>query len=139
MGNRNRTDMIDQIDYSMMAFPKEAWKTKKRARQVKRKKHRKSIMHPKGSGYCYLCAALHNDYTYKQTEEHHVVFGSGQRELSEEYGLKVQLCKVHHKYGEEAAHTNREVRELLCRDAQAAFMIEYPNLNWVEIFKKNYL
>lgn len=42
--------MIDQIDYSMMAFPKEAWKTKKRARQVKRKKHRKSIMHPKGSG-----------------------------------------------------------------------------------------
>ena len=112
--------MIDQIDYSMMAFPKEAWKTKKRARQVKRKKHRKSIMHPKGSGYCYLCAALNKDYTYKQTEEHHVVFGSGQRELSEEYGLKVQLCKVHHKYGEEAAHTNREVRELLCRDAQSA-------------------
>lgn len=96
-------------------------------------------MHPKGSGYCYLCATLHNDYTYKQTQEHHVMFGSGQRELSEEYGLTVQLCMEHHKEGPEAAHNNKAIRELLCRDAQEAFMMEYPELDWNGIFKKNYL
>lgn len=96
-------------------------------------------MHPKGIGYCYLCAALHNDYTYKLTQEHHVMFGSGQRELSEKYGLTVQLCMEHHKEGPEAAHNNQAIRELLCRDAQEAFMMEYPELEWMEIFKKNYL
>lgn len=96
-------------------------------------------MHPKGSGYCYLCAALHNDYTYKPTQEHHVMFGSGQRELSEKYGLTVQLCMEHHKEGPEAAHNNQAIRELLCRDAQEVFAMEYPELDWMQIFKKNYL
>lgn len=135
---------MNEVDYSSFAFPKESWRASKKpkgkqsGKSRKRKKHRKSIMHPKGSGYCYLCAALHNDYTYKPTQEHHVMFGSGQRELSEEYGLTVQLCIEHHKDGPEAAHNNKEIRELLCRDAQEAFMMEYPNLNWMQIFKKNY-
>lgn len=138
---------MSEIDYNAFAFPKASWKASKKLKEQqsnkkrsrKRKKHRKSIMHPKGSGYCYLCATLHNDYTYKPTQEHHVVFGSGQRELSEEYGLTVQLCIEHHKDGSEAAHNNQAIRELLCRDAQEAFMEEYQNLDWMKIFKKNYL
>ena len=136
---------MNRIDYGAFAFLKASWKQEivakpkgRRGSSKKRKKHRKSIMHPKGSGYCYLCAALHNDYTYKPTQEHHVMFGSGQRELSEEYGLTVQLCLDHHKDGPEAAHNNQAIRELLCRDAQEAFMMEYPDLNWMQIFKKNY-
>ncbi len=136
---------MNKIDYGAFAFPKASWKQEivakpkgRHGSSKKRKKHRKSIMHPKGSGYCYLCAALHNDYTYKPTQEHHVMFGSGQRELSEEYGLTVQLCLDHHKEGPEAAHNNQVIRELLCRDAQEAFMMEYPDLNWMQIFKKNY-
>lgn len=146
MGNGSGTG-VSEVDYNAFALPKESWRTSKKQkgkqetkkRSKKRKKHRKSIMHPKGSGYCYLCAALHNDYTYKPTQEHHVMFGSGQRELSEKYGLTVQLCMEHHKEGPEAAHNNQAIRELLCRDAQEAFVMEYPNLNWMEIFKKNYL
>lgn len=149
MGNGSGTG-VSEIDYNAFAFPKASWKTskkpkgqqvmkKQRSSSKKRKKHRKSIMHPKGSGYCYLCAVLHNDYTYKPTQEHHVMFGSGQRELSEEYGLTVQLCMEHHKEGPEAAHNNQAIRELLCRDAQAAFVMEYPELEWMHIFKKNYL
>lgn len=146
MGNGSGTG-VSEIDYNAFAFPKASWKTSKKLKEQqsnkkhsrKRKKHRKSIMHPKGSGYCYLCATLHNDYTYKPTQEHHVVFGSGQRELSEEYGLTVQLCIEHHKDGSEAAHNNQAIRELLCRDAQEAFMEEYQNLDWMKIFKKNYL
>lgn len=145
MGNGSGTG-VSEIDYNAFAFPKASWKTSKKLKEQqsnkkrsrKRKKHRKSIMHPKGSGYCYLCATLHNDYTYKPTQEHHVVFGSGQRELSEKYGLTVQLCMEHHKEGPEAAHNNQAIRELLCRDAQEVFAMEYPNLNWIQIFKKNY-
>lgn len=137
---------MNRIDYGAFAFLKASWKQEivakpkgRRGSSKKRKKHRKSIMYPKGSGYCYLCATLRNDYTYKPTQEHHVMFGSGQRELSEEYGLTVQLCMEHHKEGPEAAHNNQAIRELLCRDAQAAFMMEYQELEWMKIFKKNYL
>ena len=128
MGNGSGTG-VSEVDYNVFAFPKESWRTSKKpkgqqsgkSRSRKRKKHRKSIIHQKDSGYCYLCATLRNDYTYKPTQEHHVMFGSGQRELSEEYGLTVQLCLEHHKEG------------------PAAFMMEYPELEWMKIFKKNYL
>lgn len=146
MGNGSGTG-VSEVDYNVFAFPKESWRTSKKpkgqqsgkSRSRKRKKHRKSIIHQKDSGYCYLCATLRNDYTYRPTQEHHVMFGSSQRELSEEYGLTVQLCLDHHKDGPEAAHNNQAIRELLCRDAQAAFMMEYPELEWMKIFKKNYL
>lgn len=124
-------------DYSAMAFPKESWKTGKKKKR--RRRHRKSIMHSKESGFCYLCALLNNDYSYKQTEEHHVVFGSGQRELSEEYGLKVYLCREHHREGKMAPHNNKEIEEMLCRLAQQAFMAEYLEIKWEDVFKKNYL
>ena len=75
----------------------------------------------------------------KQTEEHHVVFGAGQRSLSEEYGLKVYLCREHHREGRFAPHNNKEIEEMLCRIAQERFQEEYPNLEWTEIFRKNYL
>ena len=122
-------------DLESMAFPKKSWVKQKK----KRKKHPKSILHGKQSGFCYLCALLNGDYSMKQTEEHHVVFGAGQRSLSEEYGLKVYLCREHHREGPFAPHNNKEVEEMLCRIAQERFKEEYPDLEWTEIFRKNYL
>lgn len=145
------SDYGEEIDLSAMQFPKTSWMKqkekgqkwqqvkKKTIRKKKRKKHRKSIMHSKESGYCYLCALLNGDYSYKQTEEHHVVFGSGQRELSEEYGLKVYLCKEHHKNGPDAPHNNPKIREMLCKKARQYFEINYPGEDWEQIFKKRYL
>lgn len=146
----------EELDLSVMKFPKTSWvkpkekktkwqqskkKPRKASRQVpaKRKKHRKSIMHSKDSGYCYLCALLNGDYSYKQTEEHHVVFGSGERELSEEWGLKVYLCMGHHREGPDAPHNNPEIREMLCKKARQYFEINYPDEDWEQIFKKRYL
>lgn len=97
------------IDYSDMAFPKLACKKK-------RKSHKKSILKSR-KGVCYLCSILYGDSSKQYTEEHHIMFGSGQRELSEADGLKVNLCRDHHKEGPEAVHNNREMRELLCRIA----------------------
>lgn len=81
------------IDYSDMAFPKPR-------KKKKRKIHKKSILNSQ-KGICYLCARLNGDYSVKQTEEHHILFGAGQRAISEENGLKVDLCIEHHRTGQQ--------------------------------------
>ena len=103
-------------------------------------KKTKSIMQDKETGQCYLCRLLHNDYGIKRNrEEHHVMGGVANRKLSEKYGLKVYLDPGHHQYGPEAVHKNKEVALLLKREAQKAFMRTYPDLDFREIFGKNYL
>lgn len=141
-----------EINYTAMKFPKESWKgssreresqkkgrAKKRNRKEQVKVERQSILHTKASGFCYLCALLDGDYSCKRTEEHHVVFGSGQRKLSHKYGLMVYLCKEHHTIGPFAPHNNQEVREMLCRIAQERFEQRNSNVKWLDVFEKNYL
>lgn len=43
---------------------------------------------------CYLCRRFYNLRTVRGLEEHHILFGRGRRELSEQYGLKVWLCHI---------------------------------------------
>ncbi|MCI6467045.1 MAG: hypothetical protein MSA90_16460 [Faecalicatena sp.] len=116
---------------SGLMFPKE--KRKKR-----KKLHKESILKT-GKGTCYLCARLNNDYRYKYTEEHHVLFGSGLRSTSEAEGLKVDLCLDHHRIGPEAVHNSRETRELLCGIAQEEYEKTHTHMEWMQISKKNYL
>ncbi len=103
----------------------------------------KSIMHDKDSRTCYLCMLLHSDFTEKAVlEEHHVIYGSGRRKLSEKYGLKVYLCPAHHRHSPESIHDNtagmkdhnQKIKEL----AQKAFEETFPNLDFIEVFGKNY-
>lgn len=103
-------------------------------------KKRKSIMQGKDTGTCYLCGLLHKDFSIKSVrQEHHVMGGTANRRLSEKYGLKVYLCLEHHLYGPEAVHKNAEVAERLHKEAQKVFEKTYPDLNFMEIFGKNYL
>lgn len=98
----------------------------------------KSIMHAK-DGTCYLCMKLHQDFSVKPyVEEHHCIYGSARRKLSEKYGLKVYLCKEHHTTGCNAAHSNPEISEMLKVAAQNAFEKRYPDLDFLEVFGKNY-
>lgn len=100
----------------------------------------KSIMQDKKDGQCYLCRLLHKDHGIKRKrEEHHVLGGTANRKLSEKYGLKVYLDPDHHQYGPEAVHKNKEVALLLKREAQKAFIRAYQDLDFREIFGKNYL
>lgn len=100
----------------------------------------KSILQDK-DGTCFLCRKLHNDYGIKVTQEHHVIFGRGKRNLSEKYGLKVYLCLWHHGYdgGTEAVHRNHNIDIMLKRIAQEAFICRWPKLDFREIFGKSYL
>lgn len=119
------------IDYSDMKFPKPE-------KRKKRKIHKKSILKTE-KGTCYLCAKLNNDYKNKYTEEHHVLFGSGLRENSEEEGLKVYLCMEHHRAGKSAVHNNKSMREYLCRIVQEEYEKTHTREEWMKINKKNYL
>lgn len=82
---------------------------------------------------------VNGDYSVKQTEEHHILFGAGQRAISEENGLKVDLCIEHHRTGQQAVHNSREMRELLCKIAQTEFEKTHTRKEWEQIARKNYL
>lgn len=100
----------------------------------------KSIMQDKEDGYCFLCAALHIDYSRKTVlEEHHVMHGTANRRLAEQYGLKVYLCPEHHRTGKEAVHRDNDVDESLKRYAQRIFEKEHTHEEWMRVFSKNYL
>ena len=77
--------------------------------------------------------------TVRNNTQKSIMYGSGQRELSEADGLKVYLCRAHHKDGLEAVHNNREMRELLCRMAQAEYEQTHTRAEWEARYKKNYL
>ena len=97
----------------------------------------KSILQKK-DGTCYLCGKLHGDYSRKNVQEHHVVFGTANRKLSEKYGLKVYLCLYHHVEGTEAVHRNAGLDRMLKIEAQRVFCKEFPKLDWMAVFGKNY-
>lgn len=86
---------------------------------------------------CYLCG---RNGCGDPLEEHHVFEGTGLRPLSEKYGLKVHLCGHRcHQHGPDSVHQNIDVRRKLQAEAQEAFERTYPDLDFVEIFGKNYL
>lgn len=99
----------------------------------------KSIMQDKQDHTCYLCMMLLADFSIKQTQEHHVIFGTANRRLSEKYGLKVYLCLKHHEEGREAVHKNAANAFLVKKEAQKAFEKRWPELNFRKIFGKNFL
>lgn len=118
-------------DDSGLMFPKPK-------RRKKRKIHKKTILKTE-KGICYLCANLDGDYSRKYTEEHHVLFGSGQRAVSEAEGLKVNLCMDHHRTGKMAVHNSKAMRKNLCRIAQEEYEKAHSRAEWMEFSKKNYL
>lgn len=100
----------------------------------------KSIMQDKSGGECYLCNMLLGIDTPAPTrEEHHVMYGTANRKLSEHYGLKVYLCPYHHRNGPQAAHKCRQTDILLKQAAQRVFERKYSPEKWMEVFGKNYL
>ena len=104
----------------------------------KGEKKKKRIPHP-GSilgsrkGCCYLCGK------YGQTDEHHI-FGGPNRMLSEQYGLKVDLCLECHRFGKHAVHKDRAVMDELHRQGQEAFESQVGSRKeFMKIFGRNYL
>ena len=80
---------------------------------------------------CYLCGST------RWIEIHHIFAGSD-RKLSTKYGLVVPLCHECHQ-GKNGVHQNFEKRRYLQQIAQKRFEEEYPEEEWMKIFRRNYL
>ena len=98
----------------------------------KRRHHPKNVMGAR-KGLCYLCGK------YGPTEEHHI-FGGPNRRLSEEYGLKVDLCLECHQTGPKAVHRDKETMQMLHELGQQAFENTIGSRDgFVKVFGKNYI
>ena len=84
--------------------------------------------------YCYICGSTCN------LHEHHIFFGTANRQLSEKYGLKVFLCVTHHTGSRNAVHMNRDADLYLKRIAQSEFeSVHGTRDDFISIFGKSYL
>lgn len=72
-------------------------------------------------------------------ERHHCLYNTANRRLSAKYGLWVWLRHDLHNEPPDGVHFNRENDLMLKRLAQEAFIKHYPELDFVEIFGRNYL
>ena len=93
-----------------------------------------SIMETK-KGICYTCGKR------CPTQEHHIFYGTANRRLSEQYGMKVHLCLEHHLDNQSGVHgRNRELDRKLKEDAQIVFERKYGSrVDFINIFGRNYL
>ena len=70
-------------------------------------------------------------YVVEKRDNLHEVFGERNRANSMKYGLVLE----HHQ----EIHKNKKLQDIYHRIGQDRFIRHYPNLNFLEIFKKNYL
>ena len=69
---------------------------------------------------------------------HHVFGGTANRKLSEKYGLKITLCMEHHT-GAHGIHFHKPLDNQVKKMAQKRFEEVYPDINFRDVFGKNYL
>ena len=83
---------------------------------------------------CFVCGrtdVLH---------DHHCLFGTANRKISEKYGLKVWLCPIHHNMSNEGVHFNKALDLRLKQMAQAYYEQNIGNRTaFIRDFGKNYL
>ena len=112
------------------------------AKGKKRKKkiiHKKSIMQDVEDKRCYLCMLLNDDFSYKVTECHHCIHGTGLKPVGERLGLKVNLCNIHHRNHKEAVHENETNDLILKRAAQRKYEETHSRKEWMEEVGRNWL
>lgn len=97
----------------------------------------KSIIQDKKE--CFLCRYLYGTENTNNLCSHHIFFGTANRRLSEQYGLKAWLCIYHHTEGIGAVHKNRDYDMILKKIAQKKFEETHTREEFVQIFGKSYL
>lgn len=111
---------------SGLLFPKQ--------RKKKRRKKHQSILQKK-DGRCFLCMILYQNYIqYPEVDKHHAFRGKN-RQICEEEGLTVYLCRRHHTAGKEAVHNNKEMDELVKNYARAAWLQNHTTEEFYQRFE----
>ena len=81
---------------------------------------------------CFFCGTEYN------LHDHHIFFGTSNRKNSEEYGLKVFLCREHHT-GNVGVHYNKDMDLALKELAQRTFEKTHSREEFMSIFGRNWL
>lgn len=84
---------------------------------------------------CFICK------TKKKLQCHHIFFGKGCRQLSEEHGLKIWLCFNHHVGTKNGVHFNKKLDNELKNLAENVWLEKNNKTtnDFIKIFGKNYL
>ena len=83
---------------------------------------------------CYICGTPYN------LHRHHIIYGSGRRQLSEKYGLWVYLCGDHHNLSPYGVHNDRELDTRLKQEAQTAWEAKYGTReDFIKVFGRSWL
>lgn len=80
-----------------------------------------SIM-PTERDTCYICGCFLSSWN---REEHHIFFGSANRRISEQEGMKVFLCKECHRTSRGSVHKCRAADLDLKKEAQTVWEEKY--------------
>lgn len=81
---------------------------------------------------CALCETTRN------LEKHHVMHGTANRRLADQYGLWIWLCPEHHR-GKMSPHHNAAIDQAFKMAGQKAFEEIYSHEEWMRVFVRNYL
>lgn len=81
---------------------------------------------------CYVCDTTLN------LHQHHIFEGRN-RKNSDKYGCWVWLCARHHNMSDAGVHFNKRLDNELKQQCQLYFQKKYPELDFLNIFKRNYL
>lgn len=102
-------------------------------RLVKMERNRFSIF-TDDLDHCIICGK-------PNTNKHEIFFGSKHRQLSIKYGLVIPLCTAehHNQIDKKGIHFDKMMQDYWHKKGQTRFKEVYPNLDFVNIFKRNYL
>lgn len=83
---------------------------------------------------CFVCGTTLN------LHDHHIFFGTSNRQQSEKHGMKVWLCAYHHNMSNAGVHFDKELDLRLKKLAQECFESTYGDRNtFRRVFGKSYL
>ena len=101
--------------------------TNRTTKQSKLDKSRTESLFTDNLNICYLCR-LKKDHI-------HEVFYGRNRANSIKYGLFIPVCEKCHR----KCHNDADLIDSLHKKGQLLFMCNYPDLEFVDVFKVNYL
>lgn len=83
---------------------------------------------------CFVCKTIYN------LHRHHIFFGTGNRKLSEKYGMTVWLCARHHNMSNAGIHFNKDLDLKVKQHAQGVFEANLGTRDdFRRIFGKSYI
>lgn len=81
---------------------------------------------------CFVC------HTTLGLHKHHI-YPNAMRNKSEQYGCWVWLCGKHHNLSNEGIHFDRKFDMKMRKLCQERFIETYPDIDFMKVFKRNYL